>query len=74
LVVEAYFNPFFDFSLRAAALIYGCSKDSITNHLKDASGTFKYRYVSDIYVERQLLNVAEEIVLCIHIRECFLLD
>ena len=71
LAVKAYTDPSSGLSLRAAAVIYGCSKDSITNHLKDGSGTTKHRYAPDVYVKRQLLNAAEETVLCNHIRECY---
>jgi hypothetical protein len=71
LAVKAYTDPSSGLSLRAAAVIYGCSKNSITNHLKDGSGTIKHRYAPDIYIKRQLLNTAEETVLCNHIRECY---
>jgi hypothetical protein len=68
LAVEAYTDPTSGLSLRAAAIIYGCSKTSITNHLNNTS---RIRYAPDVYIERQLLTVAEEVVLCNHIRECY---
>jgi hypothetical protein len=68
LAVKDYTDPTFGLLLRAAASIHGVSKISITNHLDEQS---KIRYVPDVYVERQALNVAEETVLCQHIRECY---
>jgi glutaredoxin-related protein len=39
LAMQAYKDPSSGFSLRAAVLLYGCNKDSITNHLNDISET-----------------------------------
>ena len=71
LAVQAYKDPKNGLSLRAAAALYDCNKDSITNHLNDTPDTFKYKYAPDIYVERQLITAAEEAALCQHIRECY---
>jgi hypothetical protein len=69
--VQAYKNPFSGLSLRAAALLYNCNKDSITNYLNNTPKTSQIRYAPDVYVERQLLNAAEEIALYNHILECY---
>jgi hypothetical protein len=71
LAVQAYKNPSSGLSLRAAALLYGCNKDSITNHLNNTPETSQIRYAPDVYVERQLLNTAKETALCNHILECY---
>jgi hypothetical protein len=73
LAVQAYKDPSSGLSLRAAALLYGCNKDSITNHLNDTPKTSQIRYAPDVYVERQLLNAAEETALCSHILDVELL-
>jgi hypothetical protein len=69
--VQAYKNPSSGLSLRAAALFYNYNKDSITNHLNNTPKTSQIRYTPDIYVERQLLNTAEETALYNHILECY---
>ena len=48
LAVEAYKDPTSGLSLRAAASLYHCSKDSITNYLDD---TPQVEYAPDVYVE-----------------------
>jgi hypothetical protein len=68
LAIKNYTDLTSDLSLRAAASIYGVNKISIINHLDKQS---KIRYAPDVYVERQALNAAKEIVLCQHIRECY---
>src|SRR5258708_14860869 len=57
LAVKAYKDPTSGLSLRAAASLYHCSKDSITNHLND---TPKHEYAPDVYIEQQKLSPAEE--------------
>jgi hypothetical protein len=71
LAVQAYKDPFLGLSLRAAASLYGYNKDSIINHLNNTPETSQIRYAPDVYVERQLLNAAEETALCNHILECY---
>jgi hypothetical protein len=68
LAVKDYTDLTSGLLLRAAASIHGVSKILITNHLDEQS---KIRYASDVYVERQALNAAEETVLCQYIRECY---
>jgi hypothetical protein len=69
--VQTYKDPSSGLSLRAAALLYDCNKDSITNHLNDIPETSQIRYAPNIYVERQLLNAAEKTALYSHILECY---
>jgi hypothetical protein len=71
LAVQAYKDPSLNLLLRAAALFYDYNKDSITNYLNNIPKTSQIRYTSDIYVERQLFNAAEEIALYNHILECY---
>jgi hypothetical protein len=71
LAVQAYKDPSSGLSLHAAALFHGCNKDSITNHLNDIPEASQIRYAPDVYVERQLLNAAEETALYNHILECY---
>jgi hypothetical protein len=71
LTVQAYKDPSLGLSLRAAASLYNCNKDSITNHLNDTPEASQIRYAPNVYVERQLLNAAEETALCNHILECY---
>ena len=68
LAVEAYKDPTSGLSLRAAASLYHCNKDSITHHLND---TPEHRYAPDVYIDRQRLSPAEETALVSHIRECY---
>ena len=68
LAVKAYKDPTSGLSLRAAASLYHCSKDSITNHLDD---TPQVEYAPDVYVEQQKLSPAEETALVNHIIECY---
>jgi hypothetical protein len=60
LAVKDYTDSISGLLLRAAAFIHGVSKTLITNYLDEQS---KIRYVPNVYVERQALNAAEEIVL-----------
>ena len=62
--MKAYKDPTSNLLLRAAASLYHCSKDSITNHLND---TPKHEYTPDIYIEQQKLTPAEEKTLVDHI-------
>ena len=66
--MEAYKDPISGLSLRAAASLYHCNKDSITHHLNN---TPEHRYAPDIYIDRQRLSLAEETALVSHIRECY---
>ncbi len=68
LAVKVYKDPTSGLSLRAAASLYHCSKDSITNHLND---TPKHEYTPDIYIEQQKLSPAEEKALVDHIIDCY---
>lgn len=56
-------------SLTKAAIIYGCSKQSISNHIKANS---LIRYSSDVHNNHQRLTLAEEAALVKHISECYL--
>jgi hypothetical protein len=67
--VQAYKDPSSGLLLRAAALFYNYNKNSIINHFNNIFEISQIRYTSDIYVERQLLNIAEEITLYNHIFE-----
>jgi hypothetical protein len=71
LAVQAYKDPFLGLLLRAAAFLYNCNKDSITNHLNNIPETSQIRYAPNVYVERQLLNTVEKTALCNHILECY---
>jgi hypothetical protein len=71
LAIQAYKSPSSGLSLRAAALLYNCNKDSITNYLNNTPKISQIRYAPDVYVERQLLNTAEETALYNHILECY---
>jgi hypothetical protein len=68
LAVEAYKDPTSGLSLRAAASLYHCNKDSITHHLND---TPEHRYAPNVYIDRQRLSPAEKTALVNHIRECY---
>jgi hypothetical protein len=68
LTMKAYKDPTSGLSLRAAASLYHCNKDSITYHLNN---TPEHRYVSDIYIDRQRLSPAKETAFINHIRECY---
>jgi hypothetical protein len=68
LAVETYTDPISGLSLRAAAIIYDYNKISITNYLDNIS---RIRYISDIYIERQLFIITEKIILYNHIREYY---
>jgi hypothetical protein len=69
--MQAYKDPFSGLSLRAIAALYDYNKDSIINHFNDILEASQIRYAPDVYVERQLLNVAKETALYNHILECY---
>jgi len=66
--VKAYKNPTSGLLLRAAASLYHCSKDSITNYFDD---TPQVEYAPDIYVEQQKLSPAKKTTLINYIIECY---
>jgi hypothetical protein len=66
--VEAYKDLISGFLLRAAASLYHYNKNSITHHLND---TPEYRYVPDIYIDRQRLSPVKETAFINHIREYY---
>jgi hypothetical protein len=66
--MKAYKDPTSGLLLRAAASLYHCFKDSITNYFDDTS---QVEYAPNVYVEQQKLSPAEEIALVNHIIECY---
>ena len=56
-------------SLIKASIIYGCSKQSISNHIK---ANFSIRHSPDVHNDHQRLTPAEEAALVKHINECYL--
>lgn len=56
-------------SLTKAAIIYGCSKQSISNHIKANS---LIRHSPDVHNNHQRLKPTKETALVKHISECYL--
>jgi hypothetical protein len=68
LAVEAYKDLISGFLLRAAASLYHYNKNLITHHLNN---TLEYRYVPNIYIDRQRLSPVKETAFINHIREYY---
>ena len=57
-----------ELSFSKAAVIYGCSKQSISNHFKSNNAI---KHASDIHIKNQRLTPAKETALVIHVTECY---
>ena len=58
-----------DLSFNKASVIYGCSKQSISNHFNTNSS---FKHFPDVYINLQRLTPAEEAALVKYINECYL--
>lgn len=67
--VEHYCRRDPDLSYKKASIMYGCSRQSISNHLKSGS-TIKHS--PDVYVNWQRLAPTEEAAFIKHINECYM--
>ena len=68
LAINAYQDPDSNLSINAAARIFNCSKDSISNHTNPYE---KYGFLPDYYVESQKLSPPEKLALIVHISDCY---